>query len=70
MNKKEDRIMSNFFARIGYILMWGLGAPKYSLEEAFEEYYIFGFTITILGIVSMVFLIVLLIFGFKKNIGG
>ena len=63
--------MKNFIARMGYILTWGLGIPVYSIEEAFEEYYIFGLLITIVGISSMVFiivcLIVLLILEFKKK---
>ena len=61
--------MSNFIARMGYIFTWAFGTPKYILEEGFEEYYIFGFTITILGIVSMLFLIVIFIFVFNRNRG-
>ena len=63
--------MKNFIARMGYILTWGLVIPVYRLEEAFEEYYIFGLLITIVGISSMVFIIVclilLLILEFKKK---
>ena len=61
--------MKNFIARMGYMLTWWLGTPKYSLEEAFEQYYIFGLLITILGIVSMIFLIVIIIWEFKRNRG-
>ncbi len=59
--------MKNFIAKIGYILMWGLGIPEYSLEEKFEEYYRAGLLITIIGIVAMIVLIILLIWYLKKN---
>ena len=61
--------MSNFIARMGYIFTWAFGTPKYNLEEAFEQYYIFGLIIEILGIVSMLFLIVIFIFVFNRNRG-
>ena len=61
--------MRNFIARMGYILTWGLVIPVYSLEEAFEEYYIFGLLITIVGISSMVFIIVcLIVILFRKGV--
>lgn len=59
--------MSNFIARIGYTLMWAFGIPEYSLEEKFEEYYKVGLSITIVGILAMIFLIVLIVLILKKS---
>ena len=44
--------MKEFFARVGYILMWVSGTPEYSLEEKFEEYYRAGLILAIIGIVA------------------
>lgn len=58
--------MKNFIAKMGYTLMWAFGIPKYSLEEKFEEYYKFGLSITIIGIVATVLFIVLVLY-LKKS---
>ena len=57
--------LNNFIAKLGYILTWGFGIPEYSLEEKFEEYYIVGLLITIMGIVAMAFLMVLIVWYLK-----
>lgn len=54
--------MSEFIAKIGYTLMWGFGTPAYSLEEAFDQYYIIGLILFILGIVGIGILPILIIF--------
>ena len=59
--------MKNFIARIGYTLTWAFGIPEYSLEEKFEEYYKFGLSIIIVGILAMVFLIVFAVLILKKD---
>ena len=59
--------MRNFIARMGYIIMWCIVIPEYSLEEKFEEYYRLGLLITIIGIVAMVLSIVLVILYFKQS---
>ena len=61
--------MSNFIAKIGYILMWAFGTPEYSLEEKFEEYYKFGLAIIIVGIFAMTYLITLIVLILKRNRG-
>ena len=60
-------MLNNFIARMGYILTWGFGIPEYNLEEKFEEYYIVGLLITIMGIVAMVFLMGLFVWYLKKR---
>ena len=47
--------------------MWAFGIPKYNLEEAFEQYYKVGLTITIIGITAIILLPLVLIWYLKKE---
>ena len=59
--------MNEFIAKIGYTLAWGVGIPKYSLEEAFNQYYILGLILFIAGIICLVILPILIILYTRKK---
>lgn len=59
--------MNEFIAKIGYTLMWGFGIPKYSLEEAFNQYYIVGLILVIAGIICLAILPILIILYIKME---
>ena len=59
--------MNEFIAKMGYTLAWGFGVPKYSLEEAFNQYYTIGLIMFITGIICLVILPILIILYIKKK---
>lgn len=59
--------MNEFIAKIGYTLAWGFGVPKYSLEEAFNQYYTIGLILLIAGVICLVVLPIFIILYIREK---
>lgn len=62
--------MSEFLAKFGYTFYWGLGTPRYSLEENFDGYYRIGFImVAILGTAVVILMALFVLDLIKERLG-
>jgi len=59
--------MKEFIARFGYTLAFAIGIPKYTLEEAFEEWFKFGLLALVSGALAVLIGLVGIIILLKKD---